>query len=560
MATLKIYEPTIKPKAATDVDLSGVTLPLSIATQEGKAICSVGQAFADIVNHLGETEDENKANELVPNIIKKITSEYDKYSNTSDTANSPVLFEKALSSKSKWFNDLVKNENKRVKTALADQLNLKRNSVLGDLINQVSTNSADKFLFSLDSRTNLAIANMLSGNPTVMGIGETDFNSILNSKIYESKFGAKEWRAFVEKKKLQLLELQVERENIYQPEATIENQKKLEEVFGLDKAAALVEDAKTKLVSKMAEAENAAVIEELKDNNSKVAVFTEFLLRLKIDQESVEEMEQDLPTVSDLQDSMDEGLITEPMFFALSEALVSKDKISDHDVLMAVTEQLASANSVLMMNDLKLAVSTDPRILTALNLGDLTLVHNLIDGAKKNFKGHKETQHYLRKIKAHYKNLSTEDKEMLGLVQTIESKKVDLEKNYMELIVNGYSAKSAYIDTIKTEFDENAIPALNNLEQAKFLKNTPDYLKQITEKGANVYFKELYDEALEAFKTHKDHLQFQTDINRVDMVERMFWVRYNLAPPNDDGKITHEERVVFATTASSITSEYAWGE
>ena len=108
MATLKIYEPTIKPKAAADVDLSGVTLPLSLATQEGKAISSVGQAFADIVNHLGETEDENKANELVPSIIKKITSVYDEYSNTSDTVNSPVLFEKALSSKSKWFNDLVK--------------------------------------------------------------------------------------------------------------------------------------------------------------------------------------------------------------------------------------------------------------------------------------------------------------------------------------------------------------------------------------------------------------------------------------------------------------------
>ena len=128
----------------------------------------------------------------------------------------------------------------------------------------------------------------------------------------------------------------------------------------------------------------------------------------------------------------------------------------------------------------------------------------------------------------------------------------------MELIVNGYSAKSAYIDTIKTEFDENAIPALNNLEQAKFLKETPDYLKQITEKGANVYFKELYDEALEAFKTHKDHLQFQTDINRVDMVERMFWVRYNLAPPNDDGKHTHEERVAWAATADNTSSASAW--
>ena len=557
MATLKIYEPTIKPKEAAETDLSGVTLPLSIATQEGKAISSVGQAFADIVNHLGETEDENKANELVPSIIKKITTEYSKYSNTSDIENSPVLFEKALSSKSKWFTNLVKNENKRVQKALTEKLNLKRNSVIGDLITQVSSNSADKFLFGLDSRVNLAITNMLSGNQTIMGIGEIDFYSILNSKIYEEKFGAKEWREFVEKKKLQLLELQVERESIFNPGRTIENEKKLEELFGLDKSKALVEDAKTKLVSKMAESANAAVIEELRDNNSKVAVFTEFLLRLKIDQESVEDMEQDLPTVSDLQDSLDEGLITEPMFFALSEALISKDKISDHDVLMSVTEQLASANSVQMLNDIKLAVSTDPRILTALNLGDLTLVHNLIDGAKKDFPAHKETQHYLRKIKAHYKSYEANDKN-LNVVQELESKKEDLERNYMTLVANGYSAKSAYIDTIRTEFDQLAIPGLNNLEQAKYLTDTPDYLKQITEKGANVYFTELYDGALEALKTHKDHLQFQTDINRIDMVERIFWLRYYAAPPNKDAEHTHEERVIWAATADNTSSASAW--
>jgi len=559
MAILKIYDPTIKPKEAAPTDLSEITLPLSLATQKGKAVSSVGQAFADIVNHLGETEDENKANELVPSIIKKINTEYNKYSNTSDTKNSPLLFEKALSSKSKWFTNLVKNENKRVQRALKEQLGLKKNAVLGDLINQVSSNSANKFLAGLDSRVNFAITNMLSGDQSVMGIGETDFYSILNSKVYEEKFGAKEWRSFVEKKKLQLAELAVERENIINPSNSIINKKELAEKFGLEKSEALVEDAEEKLVSKMAEEANAAVIEELRDNNSKVAVFTEFLLRLKIDQDSVEDMEQDLPTVADLQTALDEGLITEPMFFALSDALISEDKISDEDVLMSVTEQLASANSVQLMNDLKLAVSTNPSILTALNLGDLTLVHNLIDGAKKNFSAHKDTQHYLKKIKAHYKNLEA-SKETLGIVQEIASKQKDLERNYLTLVANGYPAKSAYIDTIRTEFDQNAIPALNNLEQAKYLKDTPDYLKQIIDKGANVYFKELYDGALEAFKTHKDYLQFQTDVNRVDMTERMYWLRYSLATPNDKGELTHEMRVNFATQADATTSGdvYAW--
>jgi len=562
MATLKIYDPTIKPKAAADTDLSGITLPLTIAQQEGKAVSSVGQAFANIVNHLGETEDENKVNELVPKVIKKVNEEYNKYSSTSDTVNSPLLFEKALSSKSKWFAGLVKNQNKRVQRNLKEQLGLKKNAVLTDLINQVSTNSADKFLANLDSRVNSAITNILSGDQSAMGIGEIEFNSILTSKVYEEKFGSKEWREFVKKKKLQFFELAVERENIFNPSSTIVNQEKLIDKFGLEKTNTLVEDAKTKLVSKMAEKENAAVIEELRDNNSKVAVFTEFLLRLKIDQESVEDMEQDLPTVADLQTSMDEGLITEPMFFALSSAIMNEDKISDQDVLMAVTEQLASANSVQIMSDLKLAASTDPRILNALNLGDLTLVHNLIDGAKKNFKAHKETQHYLRKIKAHYKNLSSADKDMLGLARTLEDKKEDLERNYLTLVANGYSAKSAYIDTIKTEFDQLAIPALNNMEQAKFLTKTPDYQKQIIDKTADVYFKELYDEALEAFKKHKNHLQFQTDINRVDMIERMFWLRYSLATPNDKGELTHEMRVNFATQADATTSgdAYAWDD
>ena len=562
MATLKIYDPTIKPKAAADTDLSGITLPLTIAQQEGKAVSSVGQAFANIVNHLGETEDENKVNELVPKVIKKVNEEYNKYSSTSDTVNSPLLFEKALSSKSEWFAGLVKNQNKRVQRNLKEQLGLKKNAVLTDLINQVSTNSADKFLANLDSRVNSAITNILSGDQSAMGIGEIEFNSILTSKVYEEKFGSKEWREFVKKKKLQFFELAVERENIFNPSSTIVNQEKLIEKFGLEKTNTLVEDAKTKLVSKMAEKENAAVIEELRDNNSKVAVFTEFLLRLKIDQESVEDMEQDLPTVADLQTSMDEGLITEPMFFALSSAIMNEDKISDQDVLMAVTEQLASANSVQIMSDLKLAASTDPSILNALNLGDLTLVHNLIDGAKKNFKAHKETQHYLRKIKAHYKNLSSADKDMLGLARTLEDKKEDLERNYLTLVVNGYSAKSAYIDTIKTEFDQLAIPALNNMEQAKFLTKTPDYQKQIIDKTADVYFKELYDEALEAFKTHKDYLQFQTDINRVDMIERMFWLRYSLATPNNKGELTHEMRVNFATQADATTSgdAYAWDD
>ena len=84
MATLKIYEPTIKPREPAAVDTAKATLPLSLALQKGKAVSSVGQAFADIVNHIGEREDENQAQEIIPKIINKINTEYTKYSNSSD--------------------------------------------------------------------------------------------------------------------------------------------------------------------------------------------------------------------------------------------------------------------------------------------------------------------------------------------------------------------------------------------------------------------------------------------------------------------------------------------
>ena len=76
MATLKIYDPTIKPKAAADTDLSGITLPLTIAQQEGKAVSSVGQAFANIVNHLGETEDRKQSTmSLCQKLLKRLIEE-----------------------------------------------------------------------------------------------------------------------------------------------------------------------------------------------------------------------------------------------------------------------------------------------------------------------------------------------------------------------------------------------------------------------------------------------------------------------------------------------------
>lgn len=105
MATLKIYDPQIKAAQATTPTTEALVLPLSLATEQGKAISAFGKTVGAIVNLLSDREDENQVNDILPKFLTEISSIYEKYSKTSDVVNSPVLFEKAI-------NDLYLNKKK----------------------------------------------------------------------------------------------------------------------------------------------------------------------------------------------------------------------------------------------------------------------------------------------------------------------------------------------------------------------------------------------------------------------------------------------------------------
>jgi len=544
MATLKIYEPTIKPREPAAVDTAKATLPLSLALQKGKAVSSVGQAFADIVNHIGEREDENQAQEIIPKIINKINTEYTKYSNSSDIKNSPILFEKALTDKSSWFKKLTKNTNKRVTRALTDELNKKRNSVIGSLITAVSSNSADKTLLTIESRLNLAMANRLSGDQSIIGIGETDWFSLINNKALEETFGAKKWKEFVDKKKLQFIELQVSRNDNIDPTININNKEQLIKIFGTDQAEQIVQDSKEALVSKMAESEDAAVLEELKDNKDKTAIFSEILLRIQAHRRGTEDVTQDMVTLTDLKNSWEEGLITEPMFSALTRVYTQEEDITDEAIFEYVTEQLASANTLQQMEDLTQTVSLDPRILAAMDIGDMTLVHSLVNNAKKDFPKHKQTQFYLKQLKAHYKNLNNiKSSSAAKFAAAYESKRLAVERNYLQLIADGINPKAAYINTIATEFDLNAIPNLNHLEQPKFLPINHDWETAIraAKKNKEDIWSTLDNEALKSFEGHQDLNRLKEDLNRIELISTMYALRYQIQIDK-----TPDERITFA--------------
>ena len=70
MAELKIYQPQIGPKEYSDISSAGLMVPLSVATQQGAAISSLGKVVKDIYQNQKLQDDKNKYHKLLQDIQK----------------------------------------------------------------------------------------------------------------------------------------------------------------------------------------------------------------------------------------------------------------------------------------------------------------------------------------------------------------------------------------------------------------------------------------------------------------------------------------------------------
>ena len=98
MAKLEIIQSEAKVAESKTPRTSALALPISLASTVGSGYSSVAKAISDIQKDIYALEDQNKVNELLPEINRKIQSEYDKYINSRDT-NAPQKFEKDISNK-----------------------------------------------------------------------------------------------------------------------------------------------------------------------------------------------------------------------------------------------------------------------------------------------------------------------------------------------------------------------------------------------------------------------------------------------------------------------------
>jgi hypothetical protein len=464
MAQLKIYEGPGKIKDSATPQTSTLALPLSLATQRGKAISSVGKVIGKIQQDLHKIEDENQYADVMPSIISDISKEYTNLSKSSDIINGPKKLEKALNYKN--YEGQLKGYNKNVQRLVRQELNNQTISLMPKLIGDISQNVVDKAMVNVDLKFNEALLNATSGDAALIGAGSVQFDLLKKNKAYEALVGPKKWKAYTDKKELQLIELQINKQINLNPVSIIKNKKALMQMVEPDLAESLYEKAKVGLLSKVTEEDKQNVLLEAADNETKMGIFVELAERVN------QNLAGEVPTVGDLYDALDKGLINQVMFNQLVSMVKGEEKLSDEEMHENITVAIYSAESIEMMDDIKKAMLLDDNVLRALDIKDITLFTGIVDRAKKDFPAHKNYKTYSKLIDANLKNLSNlNTPQYLKQAQELETRKVIIKQAYTQKVLNGMSPKDAYLDILYHEMDIDAVPKIKSI--------APGYLKNI---------------------------------------------------------------------------------
>jgi len=542
MAKLQIIANNTKLKDSASVNASALAISPSYATNLGSGISSIGKAISDIQADLHKIEDTNQYNEIMPKITADMSTAYNKYKNSSDVVNVPGLFEKDVDI-SKWKKDLS-GYNENVKRLVQQGVFENKIKLLPKLINKLTDNAIYKYKVGIGKNINQSILNIISGDPDLIGIGTSQFNNIINNKALEEFFGAEEWKKETEAKQLQLAELMIDRDININPTKVIKNREALVEAVGTDKADYYVNKSKEALSVKMKDLDANRTWEEIKDQEDKIAVFTDMLLRVNAYKKDPS-LKNEAPTAAMLFDAYDQEFINRSMFNMLTAALTN-DEQSDSEIVGDITSAFYSAESFQMLEDIKRAVFLDENVLRKIGLQDMTTFTSIVDNAKKDFPAHKEVKEYAKMISNNLGSFNSSANSSLKKRTQLDTLKGNILMEYHDYVQQGYSGKDAYLKVLtSSSFLKAAVPTLQVTAKPSWMK---DYdLKalfvQSEKEGTNIwdklnktslmnlqgyYDRKANDGKGASIPGHNDYNKFLLELEQLDFLEKIFITRHSL--------------------------------
>jgi hypothetical protein len=542
MAKLEIFDSKQKVQGSNTPNTSALALPLSLAKQVGAGFNAVTKSIAAIQKDLYAVQDENQVNEILPRINIKIQKDYEKYANSTDQS-APFKLEKDLAINN--FEVFLKDKSKPVRKLLTNKIAEKKALLVPKLVGQVSTNLVEAFTVGLDKQFDTAITKMISKDQAEMAEGTIAFDQLINNEAYKSYVGAKAYSELVKKKTNLKNKLLLNSNLQINPESILANKENLIDAVGTDAAEEYVKEAKLKIISDAQDQENKSTLAEIAENTSQIGAFSEILIRINQSKILGGEFQNDAPTINELYQMYEGGLINEPMFIKLSNFLSGDDvTMTESEIFNAITVQIYSAKTVQQLDDIKNSYILDNNILKEMAFEDISAFDAIIDKAKKDFTSHQDYKFYSELIDRNIRNISTvSGPRGQKISAAIANKEQFIKKSYMKKVLDGMSPENAYLSVLQEDFDKEHIP---NLDQVSFPTKIENWGVALADKD---FFDNQAKLVLDKFKNSNkssfDAKQLIDELDEIKFAADLYRIRYSIYPGD------HEAKFKFATGQGS---------
>jgi hypothetical protein len=352
-----------------------------------------------------------------------------------------------------------------------------------------------------------------------------------NDPSNEARYGAKAWKKLKEDSKKRTLTFQLAFRTKNDPFSVYELGSELEELVGTEEAKIVRSNAANAIVSNYVDERNFDEIKEKADTKAKLSNFSYMLNN------------NQTFTVDDINDMFKSDQINSAQRNALYRVKLGIIEPSDENILTLINGAMHSAE-IEDLDAIESAVLTSPELADKLGIKDLEKFIQIFDKYKSDRPGFINYKKNRKLLADDLRKVEEGQKAMFQIgpnlsIQQTEKRTEILGLDYYDtLIKNGYSAEDAYVEVAEKYLDTNNLPDIYNIAITKSIKLDPptnDELKagKVT---AESYFKKYRDEAANVFNQTKDLKTYTEDMDALDVIEDMFYVRkQQFEAPGNDG-------------------------
>ena len=531
MAQLKIYQPQIGPKEYTDVSSAGLTIPFSVATQQGAAISDLGKAVTDIYKDQKLQEDKNTVNKLLPGIHKQLKLNEIAAGKGTNVDAGLKLYDQLI--KDSKFDDLTVNESKYVKKNIKEYITAERlNGISGVISSNIKNHLVETETTNKDFLTDLAI---LQASPNLSDAYTADekYKAWINDESNKNIYDPKEWDKIKKDHDNFINDLRVRFRVKTEPFKVIQDSEKIIAQFGSDKTREILNQARTKLKSDVAKEDLQERLRVNSKADQQVENFVELLKRInnanKFNNNA--EFVNEAPDIDAMYDAKSAGSITNAQYDVLLQAATGKEFFEDNEMIGIISAQLAIADTAAEIDELNRAVFTSPMLLAKVGPENVEAFNKMFKSFKTNRPGHQE-----------YKKYQGNLEDTLGKVKTLLAKFGTAERTrelradtfiaeFNQRVAERERPEDVYFD-ILSRLNMIEIPSLDTLAKPVGVDLT-DFATAIRKNPINT-FKDINKQLADKVKADKKYTMdmFKKDVARMDLIKDLFEARLSVGETN----------------------------